>query len=101
MGFIKRLQSGWKAMTTVEKWQLVLGTMAQVGGGLIGADIAKVCAPTHSKAGYVCVTVAGFGIGSAIGDAANKAIRGDIADMAEMIGIVKNATNQKEEQANG
>lgn len=100
MKFLKRIQTGWQAMTTVERVKLVLSAMAQIGGGLIGADIAKVCAPTHGKLGAVCVHTAGFGLGLMIGDASAKAIEKYISETSDVIDMAKGLAT-KEEEANG
>lgn len=100
MKFLKRIQTGWQSMTTTEKVQLVLSAMAQIGGGLIGADIAKVCAPTHGKLGAVCVHTAGFGLGLMIGDASAKAIEKYISATSDVIDMAKEVA-AKEEEANG
>ena len=84
MSILTSLQAEWKTKTTAEKIKTIVDAMIQVGAASIAGDIVKRTASAKKPIGRACVTLAGAGIGMALGDVACKPID-EIIDTADKL----------------
>ena len=84
MGIIKGLIEDWKCKTPAEKVKTVLEFLAKTGSSLIAGSIACKAAEGRNKLDKVCISVAGIGLGAALGDIAAKPLT-EAVDLVEEV----------------
>lgn len=74
MSILRNIKAGWKVMTPVEKFKLVIDFVAKCGCSIMAGDIAATHVAGRNFVENAAITVGAVGLGWAAGDAASKAI---------------------------
>lgn len=100
MTILKRIKTGWRAMTTMDKVKLVMNMVCGFGCSVVVDDIAQKHCQGKNILEKVAIHVGTWGLGMAAGNAAGKALEEAMDDYVMLYQIYKQDKKDKEETAN-